>query len=99
MRDVAAEAGVSLATVSRVLSGKTDVAPELVHQVKIAAKALGYRPNAAARDLRTGRSLTVGLVVPDIQNPFFTSVMSGLEDVLRAGNYSSTASQCFCAAQ
>jgi DNA-binding LacI/PurR family transcriptional regulator len=88
MREVAAEAGVSLATVSRVLAGSADVAPELAGRVKLVAKALGYHPNAAARGLRTGRSLTVGLVVPDIQNPFFTSVMSGLEDVLRAGNYS-----------
>ena len=88
MREVAAKAEVSQATVSRVLSGNPDVSPEMAERVKLAASELNYRLNSAARELRTGRSLTIGLVLPDIQNPFFTSVISGIEEVLQPAGYS-----------
>ncbi len=88
VREVAAKAGVSTATVSRVLSGKGGVAEDLQRKVHEAARALSYRPNRAARSLRAGSSRTVGVLIPDIENPFFTSVICGIEEVLQSTGYS-----------
>ncbi|MDQ7911117.1 LacI family DNA-binding transcriptional regulator [Phytohabitans sp. ZYX-F-186] len=77
--DVARVAGVSTATVSRVLSGRGPVSPELRSRVNAAAAELGYRVNTAARALRRDRTSTVGIVVPDLGNPFFTLLVDGLE--------------------
>ncbi|QOR70134.1 LacI family DNA-binding transcriptional regulator [Ruania alkalisoli] len=85
--DVAREAGVSTATVSRVLNGK-DVNPELATKVRSAVEALGYIPDRTARSLRRGASDVVALVLPDIENPFFTAVARGVEDVLHGAGYS-----------
>jgi LacI family transcriptional regulator len=81
---VAARAGVSTATVSRVLSGSTVVRPALARSVRAAAAALGYEPNRIARSLRVRRTRLAGVLIPDVQNPFFTSVVRGVEDVLQA---------------
>lgn len=70
--DVAEQAGVSTATVSRVLSGRPHVSNELRNKVNNAARAMGYRPNRVARNLRTQRTQLIGLIVSDIQNPFYT---------------------------
>src|SRR5579884_1228428 len=86
--EVARRARVSPATVSRVLADNAGVSPALAERVRRAAQALGYQPNALARSLRTGRSQTIGVVVPDIQNPFFTDVIAGVEEVLAAAGYS-----------
>jgi DNA-binding LacI/PurR family transcriptional regulator len=80
--EVAARARVSTATVSRALSGDARVSDQLRARVLEAAAALNYRPNRAARSLRVRRSLTVGVVIPDIQNTFFTSIVRGIEHVL-----------------
>jgi LacI family transcriptional regulator len=87
VRDVAAYAGVSTATVSRVLNGVVTVEPMLVDRVLAACADLHYQPNRAARTLRGGRSVMVGLLVPHIRTTFFTDVVSGVEAVLRFGNY------------
>lgn len=84
LRDVAAEANVSIATVSRVLNGggRRNVLPESARAVRAAAQKLGYQPNRAARSLRTRRSEILGMVVPHITNPFFAGVIQAAERAL-----------------
>jgi LacI family fructose operon transcriptional repressor len=86
IRDVAQECGVSTATVSRALAGKQHIREEVRQRVLEAAQRLDYRPNRAARNLRSNQSSTIGLIVSDIQNPFFTSICRAVEDTaLKAG--------------
>lgn len=85
--DVAARAGVSTATVSRVLNGKT-VRPDLTAAVREAAKDLNYLPNRAARTLRRRLGEVIGLILPNIENPFYTSLARGVEDVAQRYGYS-----------
>ncbi|MEZ5399305.1 MAG: LacI family DNA-binding transcriptional regulator [Bryobacteraceae bacterium] len=87
VKEVAALAGVSTATVSRVLSGSGPVSDELAEKVHSAARALAYKPNRVARNLRSQETHTVGVVIPDIENPFFSSAISGIDDVLRPAGY------------
>ena len=87
IRDVAARAGVSSATVSRVLAGKPHVSAAVRERVLKAAHDLGYRPNRIARSLRTRRSRFVGLIVSDIQNPFFNRVVRAVEDAVLPHGY------------
>lgn len=83
---VARAAGVSRATAARVLGGYGSVAPELREAVLAAAAALGYRGNSLARSVSSGRSHTIGVVVSDIENPFFARAVRGISDVAgRAG--------------
>ncbi|WP_336486388.1 LacI family DNA-binding transcriptional regulator [Methylobacterium nigriterrae] len=79
IRDVARAAGVSTATVSRAL-GKGPVSEALREQVQAAVRATGYRPNLSARRLRSQATQTIGLIVADIRNPFFTAVSRSVED-------------------
>lgn len=81
IKDVASEAGVSTATVSRVLSNKPYVRPDLTERVMAAVEKLKYRPNLVARSLRSQQSNTIGLLVSDIRNPFFTEVSRTVEDI------------------
>ncbi len=80
IKDVAKAAGVSTATVSRVLSNGLHVRPEVRERVMAAVERLGYRPNLVARSLRSQQSTTIGLIVSDIRNPFFTSISRAVED-------------------
>jgi LacI family fructose operon transcriptional repressor len=80
IKDVADAAGVSIATVSRVLTDKPYVSKELRQRVMMAVESLGYHPNRIARSLRTQQSATIGLVVSDIRNPYFTAVSRVVED-------------------
>ena len=80
--DVAKHAGVSSATVSRVLAGKPHVSAAVRERVLGAVEALHYRPNRIARSLRTQRSRFVGLIVSDIQNPFFNQIVRAVEDTM-----------------
>lgn len=80
IKDVAAAAGVSTATVSRVLSNKPYIRPELRERVMAAVEQLEYRPNLVARNLRSQQSNTIGLIVSDIQNPFFSALSRAVED-------------------
>ena len=86
MRDVAALAGVAVSTVSRVLNGEPNVAPDLVPRVYGAAAKLGYRPNLAASSLRRGdgRTSTIGLLLEDVSNPFSAELLRAVEDEARA---------------
>ncbi|WP_433432553.1 LacI family DNA-binding transcriptional regulator [Nonomuraea sp. CA-141351] len=86
-RDVAKLAGVSTATVARVLRGTTPVSDALRERVEDAVAKLGYVPNAVARSLSRGRTQLLGLLVADISNPFFGEVARGLEDAAVAGGY------------
>ena len=79
IRDVAKLAGVSLATVSNVVNGTRPVAAETRARVQRAVEALGYAPHAAARSMRGGTSGLIGLIVADITNPFFTSLVQSIE--------------------
>jgi len=80
IRDVANRAGVSVGTVSNVLNRADKVSPAAVQRVTAAIEELGYVRNDAARQLRAGRSTSVGLIVLDVRNPFFTDVARGAED-------------------
>jgi LacI family transcriptional regulator len=80
IREVAAHAGVSVGTVSNVLNRPDIVAAPTRDRVNAAIKALGFVRNESARQLRAGRSRTIGLVVLDVANPFFTDVARGVED-------------------
>jgi LacI family transcriptional regulator len=77
--DVAREAGVSIATVSRVLSGNTPVAPDTAERVRSAVETLNYVPHAAARILASRRTDTLGLLVPEISGAFFQPLLRGIE--------------------
>lgn len=79
IHDVARAAGVSPATVSRVFNGG-NVTPARAQSVQEAAAALGFAPNRVARSLRKQRSSVIALIIPDIENPFFTSLARGVED-------------------
>ncbi len=87
IRDVAAKAGVSIASVSRVLSGSPNIRPEMRARVLAAVDELGYRPNRAARQLRSRKSATIGMIVSDIRNPFFAAVIRAAEDTASANEW------------
>lgn len=86
--DVAKAAGVSTATVSRVLNGNTEVDAVMAARVRTAVKTLAYRPSRIARSLRTRQSSVWALIISDIRNPFFTDMVRGVEDVAFANGYS-----------
>ena len=86
--DVAREAGVSVATVSRTLNQQPGVNPEFAQRVRAAAERLGYRPNVIARSLRRQSTTLIALIISDVGNPFFTAVTRGVEDVARQNGYS-----------
>ena len=88
IKEVAEAAGVSTATVSRVLSNKPYVRSEMRDRVMRAVEELGYRPNLIARSLRSQRSSSIGLIVSDIRNPYFTSVSRAVEDTAYEQGYS-----------
>ncbi len=89
INDVAARAGVHRATAARALSaaGRGLLAAATVRRVEAAARELGYTPNRLATALRTDRSMTVGVLLPDLTNPMFPPVVRGLEDALRRDGY------------
>ncbi len=85
--DVAREAGVSMATVSRVVNNNPNVKPQTRKKVFEAIERLGYRPNAVARGLASKKTTTVGVVIPDISNPIFAEVARGIEDIANMYHY------------
>lgn len=86
--DVAAIAGVSRATVSRVLNGNPCVDPVLTKKVTAAVKKLKYKPSRVARSLRNGRSTVLGVIISDIRNPVYTELFRGIEDIAYAEGFS-----------
>lgn len=87
IRDVAKAAGVSASTVSRALSNPEIVDPETRERVTRIADALGYRPNRAAQGLITGRTGNLGLILPDLANPFFPSVVKAVQQRAHESDY------------
>jgi LacI family transcriptional regulator len=83
LRDVAAAAGVSLSTASRVLTGSASASPSAVAAVLAASERLNYRPNLVARGLRARTTGLAGIIVPGIGNPFFAALVEALESALR----------------
>ena len=86
IRDVAALAGVSLKTVSRVINGESGVSAELTARVRDAAERLDFRPNLGARSLRRsdGKTATIGLLLEDVSNPFSAAIHRAIENVARS---------------
>lgn len=94
MRDVAALAGVSLKTVSRVVNGEPTVAADLAERVRVAAAQLSYQPNLTASNLRRAdrKSFSIGLLVQDMANPFSATIFRAVENVANAAGISVLAS-------
>src|ERR1700736_2330211 len=85
--DVARESGVSVFTVSAVVNKKSHVGKKLLERVESAIQKLNYRPNLVARSLAKQRTHTIGMIVPDIANPFFPMVVRGAEDAAQKHGY------------
>ncbi|MDR3157118.1 MAG: catabolite control protein A [Lactobacillales bacterium] len=85
--DVAREAGVSMATVSRVVNGNNNVKPTTRKKVLDVINQLNYRPNAVARGLANKKTTTIGVVIPDISNAFFSSLALGIDDIATMYKY------------
>ncbi|NBE55376.1 LacI family DNA-binding transcriptional regulator [Streptomyces boluensis] len=94
LRDVARASGCSVATVSRVLAGTRPVGAETAARVRAAAERLGYRPNHAARALRSRATGTVGLVLPQITNPFYPTLVRALTHALHADGLAVLLADC-----
>jgi LacI family transcriptional regulator len=88
MRDVAALAGVSTMTVSRALSGSANVTQEARNRIETAVRKLNYHPNEVARSLRHQRSRQIGIVVPNLLDPFFATCAHGASTVAKKNGYS-----------
>jgi len=88
IRDVATRAGVSTATVSRALRGRVGVDPATRKRVEVAALELRYRPSRVARSLKLRATQTIGLIVTDIENPYFPQIVRAVEDAARERDYS-----------
>ena len=86
IKTVAADAGVSVAAVSKVLRNAYGVSAALRAKVQASIKRLGYRPNVSARGMR-GQTFKVGVILLEIANPFLSQIMDGVNDVLSASNY------------
>lgn len=84
--EVSELAGVSLATVSRVMNGSSNVSDKTRKKVEDAMNKLGYRPNSIAQSLASSRSNSVGVLIPELKGPFFGFLMAGVEKQLRAAN-------------
>ena len=88
IKDIAKVAGVSHTTVSRALRGSRLIAEATATRIKQIADEMGYVPNSAARGLKTSRSNALGVIAPRIDDPFFSKVLDGIEDVLQVRGYS-----------
>ncbi len=87
LQDIAREAGVSAATVSYVLNGTGSVSAAVQKRVRDTAKAVGYRVNHVARATRTGQTLSIGLILPDLSNPFFPELAQAVQSAAREAGY------------
>ncbi|MGV9239755.1 LacI family DNA-binding transcriptional regulator, partial [Streptomyces nigra] len=95
LKDVAALAGVSVRTVSNVVSGSGHVAEATRQRVQQALDELGYRPNLAARNLRAGRTGLIGLVVPELYSPYFGELASLIVDAAQQRSWTVIIDQTF----
>ena len=89
LRDVARRAGVHAGTASRALNPATRslVNPDTANKVIQAAEELDYRPNPIARGLKTNKTFTLGVLIPDLTNPLFPPIVRGIEDTLATVGY------------
>src|ERR1700676_3139551 len=89
LRDVAKRGGIHPATVSRALNDSTRhlVSAETATRVTEAAREMGYTPNSIARSLKTSRSMTVGVILPDLTNPLFPPMVRGIENALQPAGF------------
>ena len=87
IKDIAKKTGLSLATISRVFNNSPLVSDKTKNVVLEAAKALDYQPNLTAAALRSGKSKIIGVIVPEINNPFFSSIINGIEQHIGAKDY------------
>lgn len=85
--DVAREAGVSMATVSRVVNNNPNVKPSTREKVEDVIKRLNYRPNIVARSLASKKTTTIGVIIPDVTNLYFSSLAKGIDDIATMYNY------------
>lgn len=88
MKDISKMAGVSIATVSAVINKSAYVSPELTDRVNKAIEELNYRPNAVARSLKLKSTNTVGVIMSDILNPYYPTIIKGMDDAAIQNNYS-----------
>ena len=87
LKDVAREVGVTATTVSNALNDRGSVSPAMKKKIRAAAKKLGYRPNRRAQAMRTGYSRSIGLILPDLTNPFFPELAQSVEQAARERGY------------
>jgi len=88
IKDIAKEAGVSHTTVSRALRGSLLISDETTRRIQETALKLGYLPSAAARSLKTNRSQVLGVIVSNIDDPYFSEILQGIEEAAQGNNYS-----------
>lgn len=88
IKDVAKKAGVAHTTVSRALRGSPLISPATTDRIQQIATEMGYHPSAAARSLKTNRSQTLGVIVSAIDDPFFSEILQGIDDVAQECGYS-----------
>lgn len=88
IKDVASKAGVTHSTVSRALRGSPLISPATTERVQQIAVAMGYQPSAAARSLKTNRSQALGVIIRNVDDPFFGEILQGIEEVAQARGYS-----------
>src|SRR6266516_3149184 len=88
MKDIAKDLGVSVVTVSKVLRDHSDISPATRERVLKRIREMHYQPNRAARSLVTGRSFTIGLIVPDLEHPFFGEIAKAIARRIRTLDYS-----------
>jgi len=87
LKDVAREAGVSIAAVSYSLNGGGTIGEEVRTRVREVAERIGYRPNRSAQAVRTGRTMSIGLIVPDLNNPYYPALAQAVERAARQAGY------------
>ncbi|WP_273836306.1 LacI family DNA-binding transcriptional regulator [Guptibacillus sedimenti] len=87
IKDVALEANVSTATVSRVINNRGFVSDDIKQRVFLAVKKLNYEPNAIARSLKQDKTNTIGVIIPDISNPYYMKISKGIEDIVQEKGY------------
>jgi len=88
IKDVAKQAGVSHSTVSRALRGSSLISDETTERIRRTAVEMGYFPSAAARSLKTNRSHALGVIVSNIDDPFFSEILQGIEEIAQGSGYS-----------
>lgn len=88
IKDIAKEAGVSHTTVSRALRGSSLISDETTKRIQETALALGYLPSAAAQSLKTNRSQALGIIVSSIDDPYFSEILQGIEEIAQGNHYS-----------